>query len=322
MTSLTSPVLRADLHTFFKSALAAFEAHHHHFSLLCTVTDPSPTRPTPPPPTPKPPVERLVILDASFNPPTVAHSRMVRSAVERFYDGGGATAQKGPTPRREDGSGGGEAAAVGSLRVLLLLSVNNADKAPKPASFPQRLGMMYLFAKELVRELPPGLEVDVALSSRPYFHSKCELIARSGVYGDAGAMEQVFLVGYDTLIRIFDAKYYSAERPMEASLGPFFERARLVVALRTGDKWGGEEEQRAYLAGLRDGGLERVGGRGEWIERVELLSAGGDSVESTAVSSTAVRNAVRDGDEAVLGILLGEGVRAWVLGEGLYREEA
>lgn len=206
----------------------------------------------------------------------------------------------------------GSAGNGAGLRVLLLLSVNNADKAPQPASFPQRLAMMYLFAKDLVRHLPPGLEVDIALASPPFFHSKSALIAQAAGY--AGA-EQVFLLGYDTLVRIFDPRYYSADSTMERSLGPLFERARLRVALRVGDKWGHEGEQREYLADLRDGGLEGVGGRGEWIERVELVPG----EDGNVVSSSAARAAVGDGDEGLLVKLLGEEVRRWVLGEGLYK---
>lgn len=311
MPPSTNPRLRADILSFFKDALTIFETRRAAFSLLTTASDPTPAPPSPLSPAPKPPVDKLVILDSSFNPPTVAHRRMVLSAVETYHDARAASA--GPTKE------GGRAAARGTVRVLLLLSVNNADKAPKPASFPHRLSMMYLFAKELLPDLPPGLEVDLALSSQPYFHSKCELIAHAKEYAAPGApAEQVFLAGYDTLIRIFDPRYYGVERTMEDSLGPFFERARLRVALRAGDKWGGEGEQREYLVGLRDGGLERVGGKGEWAARVELVpgeAAGG------VVSSTAVRDAVRAGNEVVLGKLLGEGVREWVLGEGLYKEE-
>lgn len=307
MTSLTTRGLRPALLSFFTSALADFERHAHAFSLVCTVPDASPTLPAPAPRV-RTPAERLIILDSSFNPPTVAHMRMVLSAVESYYDpSASATTEVKP---------GGP--ARGSARILLLLSVNNADKAPRPASFPQRLAMMYLFAKELRRRLPRGPEVDVGLAAQPYFHSKCELIAGAeGGYAGAGAMEQVFLVGYDTLIRVFNPKYYGeGGSSMEEVLGPFFGKARLRVALRTGDGWGGEGEQRGYLRELGEGGLERVGGRGEWVERVELVEGEGE-----VVSSTLVREAVRGGDEVALGRLLGEEVREWVLAEGLYRDE-
>lgn len=305
MTSLTTRGLRSALLSFFTSALANFERHAHAFTLVCTVPDASPTLPVPAPRA-RTPAERLIILDSSFNPPTVAHMRMVLSAVESYYDPASA------------GVVDGSSAARGSARILLLLSVQNADKAPRPASFPQRLVMMYLFAKELRRKLPQGPEVDVALASQPYFHSKCELIARAeGHYAAPGEMEQVFLVGYDTLIRVFNPKYYGEGGSMEEVLGPFFGKARLRVALRTGDGWGEEEEQRGYLRGLGKGGLEKVGGRGEWVERVELVGMG----EREVVSSSLVREAARRGDGVALGRLLGEEVREWVLAEGLYQED-
>ncbi|SPO03525.1 related to cytidylyltransferase family protein [Cephalotrichum gorgonifer] len=315
MTSLTDPRHRADTLSFFTAALQNFEDEHLLFSVLCSVSDPDPTPPTPPPPhSETKPVERLIILDSSFNPPTAAHAQMVLSAVEDYYDPTATeTTAVGPGHARTDTQGGPiPAGAKGSARILLLLSVQNADKAPKPASFPQRLCMMYLFAKDLQRTLPPGLRVDVALGSHPYFHSKSEVIAREKEYD---AREQIFLAGYDTLIRIFNPKYYTSET-MQNVLGPFFERARLRVTLRGGADWGGEGEQWGYMAELGAGGIERVGGRKEWLDRIDVVENKG-----AVVSSTLARAAVERGDARELGEQLGEGVKGWILGEGLYNDK-
>ena len=105
---------------------------------------------------------------------------------------------------------------------------------------------------------------------------------------------------------------------MQAALGPFFDRARLRITMRTDDAWGGPDEQRAYLAGLRAGELERVGGRAEWASRVDLVE--GRRKGEPVVSSTAVRTAVSAGDLAALDELVSPSVKTWLLDEELYSE--
>ncbi|PNY23823.1 Nucleotidylyl transferase [Tolypocladium capitatum] len=290
---------------FFSRSLASFHASHDALRILCTLPHRS-SDSSPAPRRPRKSARRLVVLDSSFNPPTRAHAQMARSAVR---DAGS---------RAEDGE---EAAA----RLMLLLAVNNADKAPRPASFALRLAMMEGFA----RQLGGGMEVDVAVTRMPFFHEKARAIAESGFYGEP---EQVFLAGFDTLIRIFNPKYYDKatapreeasspwpepqQTPMQAVLGPFFARARLRVTMRPQDAWGTQEEQRAYVRGLEDGVLEDVGGRREWAQRVEVVDGDGMG----GVSSSRVREVVREGGVGeVDGMVDGE-VMSWIEAEGLYRE--
>lgn len=310
---------------------------------------------------PSRPVGRLVVLDSSFNPPTLAHMGMAVSAASAYSDG---------TP-----------AANGSAdtRILLLLSVKNADKAAKPASFPQRLAMMYVLAGELLAvvggsgssgagEGNEGGEerggrgggvtgVDVGLCTLPYFHDKCAAIGQDNFYYGAASAgnnggkgpEQIYLAGYDTLIRIFNPKYYGEEEKgkenqdgsgsvmttatttsttakkiassMQVALGPFFDEARLRITLREGGGYGAIAEQRAYLESLSGGGLEAVGGLGEWAARLEAVEGGGHAgAVGRSVSSTLVREDVRTGNEEGLDELLSRGVKEWVLREGLYRD--
>ncbi|KAH7320830.1 hypothetical protein B0I35DRAFT_427863 [Stachybotrys elegans] len=248
--------------------------------------------------------KRLVVLDSSFNPPTKAHAQMARSAIDA-------------------------AAEPSRTRLVLLLAVNNADKAPKPASFPIRLGMMEAFAHDLISELRlhsesnkapdsyDGLEIDLAVTTLPYFHDKSRAIAESGIY--PSNTEQVFLAGFDTLIRIFNPKYYGQGRPggMKAALGPLFERARLRITTRPDDEWGTLQEQMNYLEELKQGRLEEVGGEREWADKVDMVEGVGG-----AVSSSKVRDLVKGGQLDILGDLVGEGVREWIVEEGLYRDEA
>lgn len=281
-----------------QTALHRFQASGKPFQLIETLgaaaTAPRPTRST------------LVILDSSFNPPTIAHMAMATSALQELRTQRdiaatlkGGVVDEGKHTQQDTGA-----------RLLLLLAVNNADKAPKPASFEHRLLMMRYFAEDIQRE-EKEVPVDIGLTTQPYFHDKSASIARAPEYRDeAAATEQLFLAGYDTLIRIFNPKYYTppipesagvapsqdveGKTPMQTSLDAFFARARLRVTMRTDAEWGGQEEQRAYLEGLVGGdALEEVGGRREWARRVELVEGlRGEEV----LSSTEARSAVAKGD--------------------------
>lgn len=271
----------------------------------------------------------MLVLDSSFNPPTLAHLRMALSAAAET-----ATVTATSQPQ--------------SQRVLLLLATSNADKAPKPAAFPQRLSMMYIFAQDLLSAMtatttaksseeargssPTTIAVDIAVTTEPYFHSKSRAIADSDFYRQsaaaAAAFEQVYLTGFDTLIRIFNPKYYPGPGPgraMAAALDPFFARSRLRVTMRTDADWGDAEAQRKYVDGLRggggNGGLVEVGGRAEWAEKVEMVESERRAGEEAVVSSTKVRDAVVAQDWDLLRTLVSERMIEWIRREGLYSWE-
>lgn len=255
-----------------------------------------------------------------------------------------------------DAAGQGTA-SEGDLRLLLLLAVNNADKAPKPASFEHRLLMMHKFAGDIQKawrgatqqtdtttrtaEQEEGLgrldeiPVDIGLTTHPYFHEKSAAIATSPEYSSSSPAnpsssfephaEQIFLAGFDTLIRIFNPKYYRPpvpeagveppppgapdKTPIQIALDPFFARVRLRITMRTDDEWGGEDDQLQYVKGLVDGDeLDKVGGRREWARRVDMVRGMVGSKEEAVVSSTLAREAVKAKDWTRLGKLVPEGV--------------
>ncbi|KAK1828979.1 cytidylyltransferase [Podospora conica] len=277
--------------TFFSRALLAFQNSTSPFQVICTLgptTTPTSTPPASISSATRP--KTLIVLDSSFNPPTLAHLRMATSAV------------LANTPNS-------------TVRLLLLLSVQNADKPVKPASFAQRLAMMYVFAgdvqarlRELEGAMDEGVVVDIGLTTKPYFHDKSRAIAESGAYGSPGP-EQVVLVGFDTLIRIFDQKYYGGKDGMREEVGGLLGRARLRVMMRPGDEWGDVEAQRGWVQSLEE---ER------WKERIEMVQ--GRSEGERVVSSTLARNAAKMGDWEVLRGLVTEGVVKVVREEGLYKE--
>ncbi|KAI1851786.1 hypothetical protein JX266_003248 [Neoarthrinium moseri] len=295
--------------SFFAHALGAFQQSKTSFRVLCTLPLSKPGALAPRPPGGDP-LRTLLVLDSSFNPPTLAHQRMALSAMPT---------EPGP----------------GSHRLLLLLAINNADKAPQSAAFPERLAMMYLFALELLRiRRVPGVElgdkeaeaVDIAVTTEPYFHSKSGAVAASDFYrgsGDGGgeaAPEQVYLTGFDTLIRVFDPKYYP-DNSMRRALDPFLTRSRLRVTMRTDADWGDAVAQRAYLESLRGGRLDEVGGRAEWADRVDMVEGRREGEAEAVISSTKVRQAVRGRDWAGLRELVSDGVAEWIETEGLYNED-
>ncbi|KAK6845547.1 hypothetical protein PG995_015657 [Apiospora arundinis] len=341
--------LPPNLVSHFTQALKAFQLSETTFSVLCSVSSAhgsnhggttATTTPVVAPIPPKQTPRTLVVLDSSFNPPTLAHQRMALSALADQHQ-----------PQQRQGSSR-------DSRVLLLLAINNADKAPKPAAFPQRLAMMYVFAQDLLaaarkhrhhQAVPPSSvekggsatqkedeeeeAVDIAVTTEPYFHSKSNAILTSEYYAAAAnpagpaegrrPMEQLYLTGFDTLIRIFDAKYYPNDT-MRQALDPFLSQSRLRVTMRTDADWGSAADQRAYLAGLRDGRLEAMGGKREWADRVDMVEGRKEGEEGgeEVISSTKVRSAVQREDWPALQRLVSEGVGEWVKTQGLYKEDA
>lgn len=279
---------KGDMTKIYRQALAAFYQSRAPFRLVSSSLRPDAVAPA------RDGYQRLVVLDSSFNPPTRAHAEMLLSAL-----------------RASEGL---------KTRVLLLLAVKNADKpADEPASFPVRLGMMDSFGSSPgLRD--DGVPVDVGVTTRPYFHDKSSAIADSGAF--ELEQQQVFLAGFDTLIRIFDPKYYTetgkdGETSMQAALGPFFQRAALRITLRPDDKWGGVEEQRDWVRQLREGKLNEMGGKVEWMDKVELV----DGVKGEAVSSSKARKMVSEGKIDGIEDLVGAEVQEWIADQNLYRDD-
>lgn len=356
--------LPSHLATFFAQALKRFEASGSTFRVLCSLPSSAPTTDFAPRETetetkteatpPNQPPKYILVLDSSFNPPTLAHHRMVVSALSdsrykptktetKTPPGNGGVVEQGSR-----GVVGSSSSSSAASRVLLLLAINNADKAPKPAAFSQRLAMMYAFAQGILAdsvgesaavgsgaalergEIGDCEAVDIAVTTEPYFHAKAQAIATSDFYQGVEAQEepesavsidnaveseQVYLTGYDTLIRIFNPKYYP-DNSMKASLDPFFAHAGLRVTMRTDDGWGDAAEQISYLDELRTGKLEEAGGRVEWVDKIELVQ--GRKEDEAIISSTKVRDAARREDWKALEGLVGEDVVNWIRENNLY----
>ncbi|KAF9065095.1 hypothetical protein BDP27DRAFT_1332500 [Rhodocollybia butyracea] len=180
---------------------------------------------------------RISVLDSSFNPPTLAHSALADTpALGSSED------------RSEAGAEGSEYDAK-----LLLLSVRNADKQLKSgdATYVQRVEMMIELAKDLQEShcsTSAGNvcsvrcpSVAVAIIDEPTFVGKSRLLQaflREKLQNQPSPPETqlTFLLGYDTLERLFAPKYYgSSEEKMYRALrgDNHGDNSRVICARRS-----------------------------------------------------------------------------------------
>ena len=118
----------------------------------------------------------------------------------------------------------GEARKWGLDEILLVLDKSNVDKKGFAASLEDRILLVTSFFQEE--------DVSVAVSSHGLFLEK--LRALKPLYPPSTKI--YFLVGYDTILRVLDKKYY---QDREAALDEFFGGSEFLIAGR-GDK--GEKE--------------------------------------------------------------------------------
>ncbi|KAF8422116.1 hypothetical protein EV426DRAFT_186620 [Tirmania nivea] len=242
----------------------------------------------------------ILVLDSSFNPPTRGHLSLIVSALRT------------PTIDRDTPN----SQCTRYSRILLLLAIQNADKAPLPASFGDRLAMMLQFARDIHSAARDAglsiLPVEVGVIKHARFLDKTTALRK--VYPEG---EMIFLIGFDTLIRFFSPKYYGGAL---APLAPFFEKGNSILCcFRPMEGGSGEwkREQEMYLEEIREGKREGEGCPREWGTRVQMI----DHELVAPVSSTLVREAVINEDEEVLRNMLTKRVKGWILEKGLYRDK-
>jgi nicotinamide-nucleotide adenylyltransferase len=136
------------------------------------------------------PGQVLAAFPSSFNPPTRAHDRLIQGARQ-------------VEPIHE---------------IVLMLDRKALDKEIFGASLEDRLSMVLLLCKK-----DPTLSV--AFTNRGRFVEKLTLLVEA--YPSDTSIR--FIVGYDTLIRILDAKYYENR---ETALRSLISGAHFLVATR------------------------------------------------------------------------------------------
>jgi nicotinamide-nucleotide adenylyltransferase len=275
----------------FRLSLASFAASNSTFQLLKTI--PASHTPSESPP------KTLYVLDSSFNPPTAAHLRIASSALE--HD------PKGEKPKR----------------LLLLIVTQDSLKPYKPPAFEHRLAMMTLLAYDIQSNLKKAMDasdypdvaaIDIGVIKKPYFIDKPQAISESGLYPPS--TEQVYLTGFDVVLKIFNPEYYPPHHTL-APLEPFLSKHRLRVTYRPDDQWGSKEDQDAYIEALAKGENEDIGGKREWAEKIDIVE--GKKPSENSVSSSTARLAARDGSPE-LDMLVTPAVKAWIISNRLYNE--
>lgn len=136
--------------------------------------------------------QKLGVFSGSFNPPTVAHVRLCEHAQKQ----------------------------LGLHEVLLLHAIVNVDKVDFDFSLQERLEMMMAVAQE-------RLDWSAALCSHGRFAEKAQGVAEAYIEGT----EVWFIVGHDTLVRIFEPHFYP-DIPMGYALQQFFKISSLAVFAR------------------------------------------------------------------------------------------
>ncbi|KAH8919920.1 hypothetical protein BT69DRAFT_1284448 [Atractiella rhizophila] len=156
---------------------------------------------------------------------------------------------------------------------LLLHSTTNADKGSSSSVSHNRVQLMAAFAQSISED------VGIALVGEPYFVPKSKLV-RDAL--GMGGKEISWVVGFDTVVRIYNERYYGGSKEeMTQQLQGFFEESnRLVCADR------GEDSGEFWRMGEVRMAVEL-----EWLLRR-------DAVSDAGISSTVspVRHAVLDGN--------------------------
>ncbi|MFN0147541.1 MAG: hypothetical protein ACKVT1_13590 [Dehalococcoidia bacterium] len=205
---------------------------------------------------------RVAILPSAFNPPTAAHFRLLALA----------------------------ASLRGIEATAALLTTANVDKGLYGAPLAHRVGM--LLAGAAGEPARPA----VLATNRPRFVDQAAALRTA--FPGAGFD---FIAGHDTLVRIFDRKYYE---DMPGELGAFFANHRLIATNR----------------GLS--GIDEVVATLRWPEaqafadRIVVLEI--DAV-AAAMSSSAARAATAAGTQSEA---IPDAVRDYINEHGLYREHA
>jgi nicotinamide-nucleotide adenylyltransferase len=243
---------------------------------------------------------KIAVLDSSFNPPTRAHLALAT------YPYASASQTIDTSPCHYDA-------------LLLLLSVRNADKTLKPAdaTYPQRVEMMVQFGNHL-KSVEGSSNFAVGIIDEPTFIGKANILrplltdvhAAFGI-GRVG-IELTFLVGMDTLERLFAPRYYGSEEAMRVATKKFLSveelGCRVACARRTMSEVDQIEQERKAVEEAR-----------EFIDagRVVLIDIG---ERERTMSSSEARGLRSKGDDSWVD-LVPSAVAEIITRDGLYRED-
>ncbi|KNE58901.1 hypothetical protein AMAG_04438 [Allomyces macrogynus ATCC 38327] len=246
---------------------------------------------------PRKPV-RVTILDSSHNPPNAAHMALLRTALQ-------------PTLARRTGDNYQDAVDA----VLILLAVQNADKGRlADLDLAHRLAMM----REVAIDTHEWLATNASATTTP-LPSIAVATTDHALFKDKAAdilsllppsAHLRWVLGEDTLLRIFDPKYYPTTS-VAATMTAFFEATRSTFL------WA-RRPALPVAANVDRDALELC--RARWF--VEDLVLDPDvALAIRDVSSTSVRDAVASGDWDAVERGTVPGVARYICEHGLYGAE-
>ncbi|RHZ81051.1 hypothetical protein Glove_126g9 [Diversispora epigaea] len=242
-------------------------------------------------------ITRIAILDSSFNPPTKAHIQLLIQSVNTITNMYSPQAQ-GSHEKNNLSSSFFDAC-------LLLYATKNVDKILSSSDIGpiDRLLMMENLVEyinvdkdndnnnnEALQNIAVGIVTHGRFINKTQaLHSFFSSLKNSNNISPSNNISFYFIVGFDTIVRLFDFRYYSNLR---SELSLFFESSNLICANREG--FGGKEAEDAFfdsdivkeIIGKRD--AIEGGGEGEKLIRIKLDN------EIAKISSTNVRKIVSE----------------------------
>lgn len=244
-----------------------------------------------------PNIKRILVLDSSFNPPHLAHYALAEEARTYKF---------------------GDSDKDGDRLLLLLLSVKNADKIyPSPALFDERLEMMYIMAR--VWEKKTNVPVSIGLTNHAKFVDKSVAITlyiKAQLNNQLPSTKLTFLVGYDTLERILDPKYYLPDLLLD-SLNEFMKTTDLFCLTRS-ENVEAYNEQVDFIRKIHHGDVAHI--PQAWSNSVHLRSVGSEREVVGQINSTNVRNAFAQGNATGNLAVLPE-IKAYIEENGIYKSK-
>lgn len=253
---------------------------------------------------------RLVVLDSSFNPPHLGHWSLAEEALKFNYSTnsdpqiaqGDAIDLDVPIEPSKNVVGDKNSASA----LLLLLSVKNADKANlTPAPFEHRLEMMYLMAQKW-HQVTKG-DVSIGITSHAKFVDKLVAILEQLPH----PAKLTFAVGYDTLVRILDQKYYLPDRLLD-SLCEFMNTSDIFCLTRADDP-DSSVQQLQFVDDLGRGHFAHI--PKSWALSIHILNVPG--LKISLVSSSQMRRDYAEGKNSEKDSILAE-VDNYIMKNKLY----
>lgn len=252
---------------------------------------------------------RVVVLDSSFNPPHMGHFALAKEALNYNYSDNSNTAPDQNYNLDEIESCAQKETTVNtdsSTSLLLLLSVKNADKiTPVGASFVDRLAMMQIMAHywyDLTK-----VHVSIGVTCHAKFVDKLVAILN---YLDH-PVRLTFAVGYDTLVRILDQKYYLPDKLLD-SLCEFMTSSDIFCLTRA-EKGKLNQEQLQFVKDLGHGKFVHI--PLAWSKSIHIYNVPDSPV--ALISSSQVRLHYKE-KKGVDNSIIFLDINDYILEKGLY----